>query len=85
MIPQETVAVAVMKDEYAYYNFQVHAELERVLTDNSILDNRHFSSWAKTMSNHAAEEQVFWESAQSTLKSYEEELLPHKPYLPRKE
>lgn len=85
MIPQETSAVSVMKDEYAYYNFQVYAELERVLTDNSILDNRHFSQWARTMSSHSAEEKVFWESVQNTLKGYEEELLPHKTYLSRKE
>jgi hypothetical protein len=85
MIPQETAAVAQMRDEYSYYNFQVHAELERVLTDNSILDNRHFSQWAKVMSTHAAEEQAYWEDAQKTLRRYEEELLPHKPYLPRQD
>lgn len=83
MLNQETQAVNQLKDEYAYFNFQVHCELERVLTDNSILENRHFRRWSKKMSEQAKQESDYWSGLQKLLKEFENHLLPQRSYMKR--
>ena len=83
MLHNETHAVNMLKDEFAYFNFQVHCELERVLTDNSILENRHFRRWANKMSDHARKESDYWLGLEKLLKEFEINLLPEKSYMKR--
>lgn len=60
MLPNETAAVSNLQDRFAYFNARVKLESERVLWENSLLDNQHFSNFTKREVEHCTNLHVLW-------------------------
>mmetsp|Transcript_18497 Transcript_18497/g.33370 ORF Transcript_18497/g.33370 Transcript_18497/m.33370 type:complete len:259 (-) Transcript_18497:975-1751(-) len=60
MLPAETAAVNGLQDKFAYFNSCIKQESERVLWENSLLDNGHFSEFVKKEAAHSTHLHVQW-------------------------
>lgn len=52
MMHKETKEIEKMKDEAAHMNFQVKSETRRILLDNQLIENLHFSELGKSFLSH---------------------------------
>lgn len=85
MLPKETSRVNDLKDEFAYYNYQAHSEISRIMNEDLRIDNSHFSDWAFNMGELAMQEHTIWTTLLANLRDMEHDMLPKKPGLLAKE
>lgn len=81
MLRKETVELDRMKDDYAYFNYQSRVELKNFLLDNQILENLHFSEFARDMCSLTTKFHVNWGELIGQLNKIRKDNVPARTYL----
>ena len=83
MLHKETIDTERIKDEYAYFNFQSRSEVRRFLLDNQLIDNLHFTEFARSMCNHTTKIHVNWGELIANLSQIRSENIPSRSFIPK--
>jgi hypothetical protein len=81
MLYKETADVEKIKDEYAYLNFQARAEVRRFLLDNQLIENLHFTEFARSMCSHTTKIHVNWGELVASLSQIRSENIPSRSFI----
>jgi hypothetical protein len=68
MLHNDSSAVQKLKDLYGFYNHQLNAEVERVLSDASELESRHFNGFGETHTKAMQRIEAQWRTMHSKTK-----------------
>ncbi|OMJ73689.1 hypothetical protein SteCoe_27564 [Stentor coeruleus] len=60
MCKKESDYLILLRDEFAYINYQSKSEMLRVLKDNQLIENLHFTEFARSMCTHITKFHVIW-------------------------
>lgn len=81
MLNKETNEVDRLKDEYAYFNFQSRSEVRRFLLDNQLIENVHFTEFARAMCTHTTKIHVSWGELIANLSQIRSENIPSRSFI----
>ena len=82
MLSKESAEIEKLRDEYAYSNFQSRSEVRRFLLDNQLIENLHFTEFARTMCNHTTKIHVSWGELIANLSQIRSENIPSRSFIP---
>ena len=84
MLYKETNEIDRIKDEYAYFNFQSRAEVRRFLLDNQLMENLHFTDFARAMCSHTTKIHVNWGELIANLSQIRSENIPSRSFISKR-
>ena len=84
MLKTESMEIEKIKDEFAYFNFQARSELRRFLLDNQLLENLHFTSFARAMCTQTTNIHVGWGELIASLSRIRSENIPSRSYISKR-
>jgi sorting nexin-8 len=84
MLIKENLEMDKIKDEYSFLNYQAKAEFRRFLLDSQMLENMHFTEFAKSMCNQAVKFQTAWEEFITKLSQVRSENIPSRCFISKK-
>ena len=84
MLRSETLEIERIKDEFAYFNFQLRSELRRFLLDNQLIENLHFYSFAKAICTETTNIHVGWGELIASLSRIRTENIPSRSYISKR-
>mmetsp|Transcript_11445 Transcript_11445/g.22464 ORF Transcript_11445/g.22464 Transcript_11445/m.22464 type:complete len:366 (+) Transcript_11445:491-1588(+) len=79
MLPTETTAVNLLHDRFAYFNARVKVESERILWENSLIHNQHYSNFTKLKAEHTTQVHIQWSQSMAQLAHASHEALQTLP------
>jgi hypothetical protein len=85
MLRGESCEVEKLRDEFAYFNFQARSELRRFLLDNQLLENLHFTNFARAMCNQTTNIHVGWGELIASLSRIRSENIPSRSFISKKQ
>jgi hypothetical protein len=81
MLYKESGEAEKGKDEFAYLNFQSKAEIRRFLLDNQLLENLHFTEFARSMCSQTTKFHVSWGELIASLSQIRCENIPSRSFI----
>lgn len=81
MLKKETIEVEKIKDDFAYFNFQARSEVRRFLLDNQLIENLHFTAFARKMCTQTTNIHVSWGELIANLSRIRCENIPSRSYI----
>jgi exonuclease III len=81
MCKKDSVELEKFRDDFAYMNFQSRSEIRRFLLDNQLIENLHFTEFAKNMCSHTTKIHVCWGELIANLSRIRCENIPSRSYI----
>jgi hypothetical protein len=81
MLKKESIEIEKIKDEFAYFNFQARSEVRRFLLDNQLIENLHFTDFARSMCTQTTNIHVSWGELIANLSRIRSENIPSRSYI----
>jgi len=76
MLYKDNRVLKRIEDEFAYLNFQVRSECRRVMLDNQLIENIHFTELGNKLKDHTQYLHQHWENFISKLTQIKSEMIP---------
>lgn len=81
MCKKDSIELEKLRDDFAYMNFQSRSEIRRFLLDNQLIENLHFTEFAKSMCSHTTKIHVCWGELIANLSRIRCENIPSRSYI----
>ncbi|CAG9316927.1 unnamed protein product [Blepharisma stoltei] len=81
MLYKESKEIEKQKDEAAHLNFQVKSEMRRILLDNQLIENLHFSDLGKSFTDHMSHMHLIWNELVAKLANIRSRCIPSRSHI----
>mmetsp|Transcript_3495 Transcript_3495/g.3245 ORF Transcript_3495/g.3245 Transcript_3495/m.3245 type:complete len:83 (-) Transcript_3495:31-279(-) len=75
MMAKETKELEKLRDDFAFYNYQVKSETARVFIDNQAKENAHFTEFGRVFSDYTTKLHELWADLVATLTQVRHECI----------